>query len=118
MKRLALAAAGALCAAALAGCGSSSTPLGFGTSDPSAANGPGQWTSAQISDATLALNTPPINEDAHQAACLVKVASANLSWQEFVSFVRFLRESAPSGAPLSTTILGNAASQCSSSSGS
>lgn len=88
---LAAGAAGTALCAVLAGCTSSSL-----SGQPSSAvatnapNGPGQWTAAQKADAVSVLTGPPPGQGSEQATCIVGFASANLSWQQFQSYVSFL----------------------------
>ena len=92
-RRAALAAGAvgtALCAA-LTGCTSSSNsgqPASAVASN--APNGPGQWTPAQKADALSVLTGPPPGQGSAQATCIIRFASANLSWQQFQSYVSFL----------------------------
>jgi hypothetical protein len=88
---LAAGAAGIALCAALAGCTSSSN-----SGQPSSAvatnapNGPGQWTAGQKADALSVLTGPPPGQGSAQATCIIGFASANLSWQQFQSYVSFL----------------------------
>lgn len=88
-RRFALAAGavGAALCAALTGCTSSQPASATATNAP---NGPGQWTPVQIAAAESMLTSPPPGQGSAEATCIIKYASANLSWQQFQSYVSFL----------------------------
>jgi hypothetical protein len=98
-RRAALAAGAvgtALCAALASGCSSGMPASATATNAP---NGPGQWTPAQIADAESVLTGPPAGQGSAEATCLVKFAAANLSWQQFQSYVSFLTGSGGIATP-------------------
>ena len=80
-------AAGIALCAVLTACTSGQPPSATATTAP---NGPGQWTPVQKADAVSILTSPPPGQGSAQASCIVGFASANLSWQQFQTYVSFL----------------------------
>jgi hypothetical protein len=116
-RRLVLAAAGALCAAGLAaGCGAQGGNVAPGVNnsatESSAPNAAGQWTDGQKATAQTLLEGPPISEGTGQAACVVKLAAATISWQQFQDYLKLLEDGPMTAPPNGTSTLANAASKC------
>ena len=90
-----LAAAGLI---ALAGCTSTAPQT---NSAVSASSSPGGWNSTQVAAAENTLEGPPVGDSTTQSACIVKIASKHISYQDFAAFVSYLQSQGTSTTPSS-----------------